>query len=121
MKRDMDLCRRILLAVEESPPNEYVSRFTFAGEYPRNTVSEHVVLLENAGLLEANLTPLMGGMVYVIHRLTWAGHDFLRVASDEGRWASAKKRVGAAWESISFDLLKEILEELARGALGLPS
>ena len=119
MKRDIDLCRRILLAVEESPPNEYIHRFSFADEYPYNAVSEHVVLLEGAGFLEANLTETGGGVVFVIIRLTWEGHDFLRVASDDGRWASAKKRAGAAWESISFAVLKKLLEDLASRALGV--
>jgi hypothetical protein len=119
MKRDMDLCRRVLLAVEESPPGKSVSRFSFAGEYPDNTVPEHVVLLEEAGFLDAVITPTFDGVLFSINRLTWEGHDFLRVASDDGRWDSAKERAGAAWESISFGVLKTLLEELLKSSLSL--
>ena len=113
MKRDMDLCRRILLAVEASPPNQYVSRFAFTGDYPENTVSEHVVLLENAGLLEANLTPLMGGTFYVIKRLTWEGHEFLNAARDEGVWTKTLQTIGEGIHTISFAVLKQQLLEVA--------
>ena len=45
MNRDMDLCRRVLLAIEDSPPSKTVQFFNFAGAYPKDTVAEHVVLL----------------------------------------------------------------------------
>lgn len=119
MKRDMDLCRQILLAVEDSPPGESVSGFPFIGEHSYKAVSEHVVLLEEAGFLDAKIVHTFQGTTFYIRRLTWDGHDFLRVASDDGRWARAKEHAGAAWESISFDVLKALLSQFLSVELGL--
>ena len=77
-------------------------------------------MLHHAGFLDANITRFYGGgMAFLITDLTWAGHDFLDSARDEGRWAQAKERLGASFDSVSFTVLKELLEQLARGALGL--
>ena len=118
MNRDMDLCRRVLLAIEDSPPSKTVQFFNFTGAYPKDTVAEHVVLLEEAGLLEANIERTFDGIGFSINRLTWDGHDFLDAARDEGRWVTAKQCLADAGVNISFALLKEKLEDLARKALG---
>ena len=119
MKRDMDLCRRILLTVENNPPDKAVRRFRFDREYPSDTVSQHVVLLNEAGLLNANITETFDGTYYTVERLTWDGHNFLDAARDDGRWASAKQRLEGAGVNATFTLLKETLEDLARKTLGL--
>ena len=91
MKRDMDLCRRILLAAESSPADKWVVGFPFSDEYGEHLVGEHVALLADAGLVDANITRYYGGgMDFTIKNLTWAGHDFLDAARDEGRWAKRK-------------------------------
>ena len=121
MKRDMDLCRRILLAVEDSPANTWVENFPFVSEYGAAVVAEHVALLNEERLLEANIIRYMGPSPpdFIIKNLTWDGHDFLNAARDEGRWARAKQRLADAGVSTTFALLKETLEDLARGTLGL--
>ena len=116
MKRDMDLCRRILLAVEADSDNS-PKEFPFASEYDTFTINGHVRLLEDADLIDVSHP---GNMVpWRIDGLTWAGHDFLDAARDEGRWTSAKDRLGDAWSTVSFTLLKELLDDFARKALGL--
>lgn len=120
MKRDMDLCRRILLEVESSPPGNYVQELPFAGEYDAGVVDEHVALLDRADFIEANITRFYGGgMAFLVKNLTWAGHDFLDAARDEGRWVQAKERLGASFDSVSFAVLKAMLEDIAKRALGL--
>lgn len=123
MKRDMDLCRRILLAVESSPANTWTQEFPFDNEYEAAVVTEHVALLEQAGLIDADITRYVSSDPpdFVIRSLTWYGHDFLDAARDEGRWARAKQRLADAGVGTTFTLLKEMLEALARGELGLGS
>ena len=123
MKRDMDLCRRILLAVESSPANTWTQEFPFDNEYEAVVVTEHVALLEEAGLIDAHITRYVSSDPpdFVIRSLTWYGHDFLDAARDEGRWARAKQRLADAGVGTTFTLLKEMLEALARGELGLGS
>lgn len=115
----MDLCRRILLEVETNPPDESIETLSLVGEYSHKTVLEHVALLQDAGLLEAEIIAMSGGAIYYIKRLTWLGHDFLDAARDDGLWGQATERIEAAGVSVTFSLLREILEDLARRAIGL--
>ena len=94
MKRDMDLARRILQAVESSDgdPREYVE-LDFVDEQPKNFVSYHVVLLAEAGLIEAQDLVTYGydGYKWMPKRLTSAGHDFLDAARHEENWNEGKR------------------------------
>ena len=112
MKRDMDLCRRILLEVESDQDGE----FSFVDEYDPAVVNGHIRLLDDAGLID---TSGSGNVRWVVSGLTWAGHDFLDAARDEGRWTKAKERLADAGVGTSLTLLKEVLENLARKALSL--
>ncbi len=122
MKRDMDLVRRILQAVESSDgdPRVYVE-LDFVDEYPRNSVAYHVELLADAGLIKAQDLMSLGedGYKWMPKRLTSAGHDFLDAARHEENWNEAKrllKRGGVA----GLTLLKDQLIYLAKQQLGLP-
>ena len=118
MKRDMDLCRRILLAAE-SIGGDSTSILRELREQDDNKVVEHVILLREAGLIDVTVRRGQHEVVWNINRLTWAGHDFLDAARAEGRWVKVKDRLGDAWSTVSFTLLKELLDDLARKALGL--
>ena len=115
MKRDMDLCRKMLLAVESESDNS-PKEFPFTSEYDDYVINGHIKLLGEAGLIDISQS---GNVRYVVSGLTWAGHDFLDAARDEGRWARAKQRLADAGVGTTFTLLKETLEDLARKALGL--
>ena len=120
MKRDLELCRKILWAVEDTPAGERVTKFPFADEYYYKDINEHVVLLERAGLLEAEIVTEGDNTYGVIRRLTWDGHEFICASRDEVRWAKAKKQVGeAAWENIGFGVLQKLLDALTLKALGV--
>lgn len=54
MKRDMDLCRKILLEVEKASYEGEDGIFDFkVEEYDRDEVSYHLLLLDEARLIEA--------------------------------------------------------------------
>ena len=115
MKRDMDLCRQILLEIEAQKPGESIEVLQI--DAPRNEIIEHLQLLQDAGLIEARVEPRFRD--YSIRRLTWEGHEFLQAARDDTVWDEVKKRVGSAWPSLTFTLLKEALEDVARNHLAL--
>ena len=123
MKRDMDLARRILQAVESSDgdPREYVE-LDFVDEQPKNFVSYHVVLLAEAGLIEAQDLVTYGydGYKWMPKRLTSAGHDFLDAARHEENWNEGKRLLEKAGVA-GLTLLKETLFHLAKQQLGIPS
>ena len=114
MKRYMDLCRKMLLAVESESDNS-IKEFPFASEYDDYVINGHIKLLGEAGLIDISQS---GNVRYVVSGLAWAGHDFLDAARDDNRWAKAKQHFSDAGVSVTFALLKEKLDELARAALG---
>ncbi len=125
MKRDPDLIRQILLAVEEKNNLDqlFPTNLGITG-WDNADIDYHALLLIEAGYLEGKATPMgQGNVMVVIKRLTWEGHEFLDAARDDGRWAKAKSAISKAggW---SFEVLKPILVELAKEAiktsLGLP-
>lgn len=96
MKRDMDLARKILLAVEEWEgypfPAQLVNQRLEAEGYSFEQVNYHVWLLENGGLLVAAEA---GGDVFAPCYLTWAGHEFLEAVRDDTRWNTVKRAMAA--------------------------
>lgn len=120
MKRDMDLVRGMLLAIEDD-----VLRFgegTDNGglDAPDDVITAHLRLLEQAGLIEVMSRPI-SGPIY-IRGLTWDGHDFLDAVRDPEVWKRTKDgalTVGG-W---TFGLMKELgvayLKQVAKERLHL--
>lgn len=121
MKRDMDLVREILLAVEAAPLNIDGS-LTLEGRDHR-VVAEHVRLLLDAGYLStARVQYVAGKRMDLGLALSWAGHEFLETIRDPQIWMTAKS---GATKLGSWSL--SVLAELAKAAikakaieLGLP-
>ena len=116
MKRDMDLIRDILLEVEAAEAGNSIE-FLHSGGFKHShpAVTEHVALLEEEGLIDAQILP---EHIYRIRRLTMAGHDWLDAARDPGIWDRAKERlakVGMKGAELSF--VKEILLDIIRKSL----
>jgi len=90
-------------------------------EYDQKTISEHVRLLIDAGLVQGKVTDMLGGRVhFYVSALTWTGHDFLDAARDATIWRKAKDTVLKPTASITFDLLLQWLKNQAKQQLGLP-
>ena len=118
MKRDMDLCRDILLEAEAGEPGRFISRLKCGRKHPDEVVAEHVALLAEGGLIEAKIQSTFDGRMYYIQRLTMAGHDWLDVARNPGIWSKGKERLAKAGiESASLSMVKEILLDLIRKTL----
>ena len=117
----MDVVRQILFAVEAIPPGEYSSHQPEIPDLDPASYSEYVQLLVEAGLVEAEV--LDGGYV-LIHRLTWAGHEFLDAARSDSLWMKFKAKLGGEFTSIPFGVASKLLSEFAvataRSALHLP-
>lgn len=111
MKRDMDLIRDLLLAIEASPKPELPEPPELDGR-SADVVMYHVRMLREAGLIDALDTSDMGGEFYQELSLNWHGHEFLDDIRDPEIWSKTKAgalRVG------SWSL--GVLAELAKGAL----
>jgi hypothetical protein len=96
MKRNMDLCRRILLDVEASPEATGLGYIQLNIEgHDATEVSYHVQLLSDAGLLEAVNQSYTGPSGFVVNpkRLTYAGHEFIEASRNDSFWQKAKTTV----------------------------
>lgn len=118
MKRDMDLARDILLLLEENP--EAIGPAAVGVSSDRHSaeeVSYHVMLLHEAGLIEAVDQTDSEGLDWEPIRLTWEGHEFLDASREESRWQKAKKVVKEKTGGLAFETLKMLLREWGKEAL----
>ena len=110
MKRDMDLIRAILLAVEDEP-SSHAPEIEIQG-YTQEQVGYHAELLKEAGFVELYNDSDM------IRRLTWSGHEFLDSARDNTRWNQAKDKLNKAGGA-SIPIWIALLTELVKKQIGL--
>ena len=117
MKRDMDLARSILLAIEASDeePGQWI-RLKLENRTDTD-VSYHVMLLSEAGLIKARDLGTVGFAWYPT-RLTWQGHEFLDAARNNGLWERAKRIALDKTGGLSLELLQTVLIDLGKQAVG---
>ena len=119
MKRDVDLIRSILLAVEtDAEMDGSVYKRYDPSDFPNYTQEEinyHVDLI-----LEANLA--IGSHTIAeppsLSRLTWEGHEFTGSASDPDVWARGKERT-KSFPDIALSVVWEIAKAEMKRKLGL--
>ena len=114
MKRDMDLMRKILFAVEESE-DENIELDCLDDDLDR--VYRHVELMHDGGLVVASIIRSADGPVEKIRlcqlkRLTWKGHDFLDRARDESIWKKAKRICVKKGKKITLAVFDSVLTDL---------
>ena len=121
MNRDMDLIRDILLAIEESAEDPRGWIDLDLPERSAKEVSYHVMLLDQAGLIEGQNLSSMGeeGFEWRPKSLTWHGHEFLDAARSETIWNKAKSKAMEVTGGLSLDVLQALLTHYAKQALGL--
>lgn len=115
MKRDMDLVRAILFAVEENPSGFAPRQIKLDG-YTEEQIAYHGYIMAEAGLVCAEDITTQDSVSpeAIITSLTWGGHEFLDAAREPSRWTQAKeliKQAGGAsiavWTAVLADLVKK--------------
>ncbi len=127
MKRDMELIRNILLAVEALPlpePPDFNDPAINFLEVPGRSVLEvgrHVQLLADAGLVEAHLSKadgIVGPFGARAVRLTWNGHEFLNASRNDTIWRRTLATIREKGIDVPFSVLQEMLVAGIRASLG---
>ena len=88
MKRDPDLIRDLMLALEAAEGAELL-KLPKLDPYERHQVDHHFRLLLKGGFAAVGYSAPGGGR-WVAVRLTWAGHDYLDKIRDPQLWRYTK-------------------------------
>jgi hypothetical protein len=120
MKRDLELLRKIVLAIEDSPSG-YAPDLQIPG-YTSEQIGYHSYLLVDSGYAKGddvtdNASPSPD---WRISHLTSAGHDFADAARNEGIWRKAMDTVKTKAGTVTLDVMKQLLISLAKRSLELP-
>ena len=108
----MNLVRQILMELEKEPYGGAPVSINIK-DTTNEDVVYHVMLLDEAGLIEA-FELGFGEINWMPIRLTWAGHEFLEAARDEKRWKKATKMMQTKGGGIVFEVLRDLLVSMVR-------
>jgi hypothetical protein len=114
MKRDMDCLRALLLKIEELPSNGIWSGVEVEGYSPAQ-VAYHAHLAQDAKFIVARFL-LDEADVFMVERLTYAGHEFLDAAREDKLWNKAKETVLKNAGTLTVESLKIALSMLMQKA-----
>ncbi len=112
MKRNMDLIRSILIALEEIESENKMQQLSVDG-VDEEIFSYHIKLLSQAGLSEAHDASGVNHFKWFPVSLTWDGHEFIEAARDDTTWEKVKSQLFEKTGGLSFEVLKGILIKLA--------
>ncbi len=73
----------------------------------------------DAGLVEAKELSTFGSSCWRVKGLTWAGHEFLDAARNDTVWNKTKEIVKDKGGSVPFEVVKDIVIEIAKKMVGL--
>jgi hypothetical protein len=119
MKRDMELIRKLVLALEAEPG--YPKNGVKVEGYSDEEIGYHSHLMMEDGLAHGVNVTHHGSPCPAaeLTRLTWKGHEFADAVRDEARWKNAmtfiKEKAGAA----TVAMLTAVLTDLMKKSLGL--
>lgn len=115
MKRDMDLVRKILFAIEDNEQGFFHKQLEIQG-YSSEQIGYHVYLMMQASLIKgADVTTHdCHSPVAIPTGLTWAGHDFLDACRDEGIWIKAKEKLKSLGGEVPLEVIKTVLIEIMK-------
>ena len=126
MKRDMDLVRQILFAMEKDETQIIFgeSNPVKVDGYKRENIDYHMKIMAQAGLLHEDLFEISSDpnlpKIYVSdYSISWLGHEFLDAARDNKRWEKVKDVMSQVGGFV-FDVGKQLLIQYLKSELKLP-
>jgi Hypothetical protein (DUF2513) len=124
MKRDWDVVRKILLALETSTAARFEELHSI------EEVSNEVMCYHTELLVEGNFA--LGGVQYfdghpepvptpipTLFRLTWSGHELLEKIRHDSTWEKIKHKAEEKGVSLSFEVVTYLAKGYAKQRLGV--
>jgi hypothetical protein len=118
MKRDMELLRKMVLCIEDSPRGYAPHPIKIEG-YADDKIGYHAYLLTDAGLTVGADTGASSGPEYVILNLTSAGHDFADACRNDTVWKKATGIVAEKAGTVTLDVFMQLLANILKQTIGL--
>lgn len=120
MKRDMELIRKILFAIED----KYVDTWLSSSEIPidgydMKTIGYHCAILHDAGLISdyKNQYGDDGLLHFGVGRLTWDGHELLDKIKSDTVWNKTKDTIKKKGIPFVLDAVKEIATDITKAMI----
>ena len=118
MKRDMELCRQILFAIEE----QYVDVVLYNLQIPEYTMEQiayHCKILHDGGLVSAykGFFASDGIEGFGVGSLTWEGHDFLDKIREDTIWNKTKGVIKDKLLPMTLEVVKDVATAIATAAV----
>ena len=109
MKRDMELVRKVLFAIEEQCEDEPLYNLEIEG-YSMNAVAYHCKILHDAGFVsdyDAGYSDNQLEM-FGVGALTWNGCEFLEKIRQDTVWNKTKDIIKTRGLSMGLDVIKDV-------------
>jgi hypothetical protein len=120
MKRDMELVRKILIAIEDyDQPNRPVRMTSLLTDYPENQVDYNTKLLYDSGLIDGIERRPNTGTYILVTALTWSGHEFLDAIRNDTVWHKVTQTVEEKGGSMPFEIIQGLALAAAKSLFGI--
>jgi hypothetical protein len=123
MTRDMDLIRKILLAVQAR--KDVTPRPIVIDGVDEDILGRHVEMLLDAGMIEG-VSGRSGSRHYkhiLVKDLSWSGHDFVATLANDTVWNKLKETLSTEMTSLPLVIVKDagmaLLKEWVKQKIGL--
>lgn len=114
----MDLIRHILLTIESHGSSRQVGRVEVEG-YEQAEIAYNIEALVDGGYLDGQVQHLKVETppTYLIHKITWAGHEYVGNIRDDRFWKMTKEKAKKVAGSVSIALMNEIATVVLRSKI----
>lgn len=121
MKLDKDLVREVLLAIEGNSAPVIMSPLFIPGRSAEE-VSYHVMLLDEAGLVQGHNSGGSLRFEWIPMRLTYKGHEFIDSVRDPEIWRKTKEgaeKAGVGGVGFLVEIGKAYCKQMLKDAIGV--
>ncbi|MEI6207306.1 MAG: DUF2513 domain-containing protein [Desulfuromonadales bacterium] len=115
MTRDWQLIKTILIKLEALESTRAMLRPDAVTGYDSETVSYHIRLLMQSGMIDGSCNATLNEPLYCYGRtLTWEGHEFLDTIRSDTSWNRITKTAREKGLDLSFGIIKAIAEGVTK-------
>lgn len=109
MKRDMELCRKILFAIEEQYVDVAIHNLKIEG-YSMEQVAYHCKILNEAGLVSYYHQTEGDNHIqfFTVGSITWNGHEYLDTIRQDSRWNEIKTQIKSKSLPLTIDVITKV-------------